>query len=186
MIYIMIFGGIFAFSYLLFWESSQKNLQKQKNHIKSLETKIRVDSIYLKANPPQKIVKIKKQIKKIEQDIVHYKDNNAYIKNKIEAISFLIYDEKRWGQYLYSISEKAKKYDVALLSLTNKKIQNESAFGHILDISIRSSANFKNTLLFINSLEESSLVVDIHNLNIKANKELYTDLNLSVWGIRYR
>jgi len=40
-------------------------------------------------------------------------------------------------------------------------------------------------LKFINTLEQSELVVDIHHLKIDAKENLNTDLNISVWGITY-
>ena len=113
------------------------------------------------------------------------KDNNAYIKSKIETISSLIYDERTWGEYLYSISRNAQKYHVKITTLSNKYSSNGKSFGHILDISIKATGNYKNTLLFINSLEQSELVVDIHDFTIQAQNSLNSDLNISVWGITY-
>jgi len=185
MTYIMIFGLIFAFAYLLFWESSFSEFERKQSEITSLESKIQADAIFLKINPEQKIAKLDQDIKKIELDIIEKKDTNAYIKNKIEAISFLVYDEKVWGEYLHSISKNAKKYNVKILNFTNQFSEDTNSFGHILDISIKSSGNYKNTVNFINSLEQSNLVVDIHQLNVNAQEKLNSDLNISVWGITY-
>lgn len=185
MIYVMVFGAIFAFSYLLFWESSFDSFTHKQDSINNLKTKINIETIYLKVNPQRKITKLQNDISKINQEIIQYKDNNNYIKNKIETISSLVYDEISWGEYLYSISENAKKYDVEILNFTNTIADNKGEFGHILDISIQSFSTFKNSLLFLNSLEQNSLVVDIHSLTIKSDNGLYTDLNLSVWGITY-
>jgi len=52
-------------------------------------------------------------------------------------------------------------------------------------LSQKSSAGFQNTLLFINSLEQSDLVVDLHDFKIAAEDELVSDLNISVWGINH-
>ena len=185
MTYIMIFGAIFAFSYLLFWDSSFEHFEKKQAQIISLENKIMADNLYLKINPESKIVKLEQDIKRINLEVLAHKDNNAYIKNKIETISSLIYDERAWGEYLYSISTNAKKYNVKILNITNSFAEDSGSFGHILDISVQSVGNYKNTLKFINSLEQSNLVVDIHHLNIQAKDKLNSDLNLSVWGITY-
>ena len=185
MIYIMIFSSIFSFSYLLFWDSSFEEFQNKQTEIEILKTKINLDTIFLNVNPIQKKILLENNIKDIKREILVYKDNNSYIKNKIEAISSLIYDEVIWGEYLYSISDNAKKYSVTLLQFSNQFADKQNSFGHILDISLRSEGNYKNTIKFINSLEQSNLVVDIHTLNIKAEDKLYTDLNLSVWGITY-
>ena len=185
MTYVMIFGVIFAFSYLLFWDSSFEHFEQKQTQITSLENKIMSDNLYLKVNPESKITKLEQDIKNTNAKVLVHKDNNAYIKNKIETISSLIYDERAWGEYLYSISTNAKKHKVKILNFTNSFAQDNSSFGHILDISIQSTGNYKNTLKFINSLEQSNLVVDIHHLNIQAKDKLNTDINLSVWGITY-
>jgi len=185
MTYVMIFGLIFAFAYLLFWDSSFEHFEKKQTQITSLETKIMSDNLYLKVNPESKITLLEQDIKRTNAEVLIHKDNNAYIKNKIETISSLIYDERAWGEYLYSISRNAKIHHVKILNFTNNFAVDSSSFGHILDISIQSVGNYKNTLKFINSLEQSDLVVDIHDLNIKATDKLNSDLNLSVWGITY-
>ncbi|WP_297439621.1 hypothetical protein [Sulfurimonas sp.] len=185
MIYGIVVMGIFAFSYLLFWDSSFEGFEKTRKNVITLQEKIDVDKKYLQLNPESKITQLEKEIAKINQEVIAKKDTNAYIKSKIETISSLIYDERTWGEYLDSISTNAQTYHVKLLNLTNQYAQTESSFGHILDISVQSTANFNNTLKFINSLEQSTLVVDIHNFNIKAEETLNTDLNISVWGITY-
>ena len=185
MTYVMIFGVIFAFSYLLFWDSSFEHFEQKQTQITSLEDKIMSDNLYLKVNPESKIIKLEQDIKRTNAEVLVHKDNNAYIKNKIETISSLIYDERAWGQYLYSISTNAKKHNVKILHFTNSFAEDSGSFGHILDISIKSVGSYKNTLKFINSLEQSDLVVDIHHLNIQAKDTLNSDLNLSVWGITY-
>ena len=185
MIYVMIVAGIFAFSYMLFWDSSFANFETTRSNVMNLDRKISADNAYLQANPESKIVNLDKQIMKINTDMIVHKDNNAYIKTKIETISSLIYDERTWGEYLDSISKNAQKYNVKIQSFSNTYAQNNNSFGHILDITISTTANYKNTFLFINSLERSELVVDIHDFTIKAQNKLTTDLNISVWGITY-
>ncbi len=185
MTYGMIVAVVFAFSYLLFWDSSFEEFEQTRAKVVQLETKIKEDKAYLKATPESKITSLEKEIVLINKKMQGHKSNNAYIKSKIETISSLIYDERAWGEYLHSISKNAKKYNVKITNLTNKYSDNNSSFGHILDISVRSSSNYKNTLRFINSLEQSELVVDLHYLDINASNKLNTDLKISVWGITY-
>ena len=185
MIYVMLFGVIFAFSYLLFWDSSLEKFLDKIDHISSLTQKINLDKIYLKVNPATKIIKLNKDIKKYNDKILDLKDNNDYIKHQIETIPSLIYDKKIWGEYLYSISKNAKIHNVKILDFSNSLAKNRNSFGHILDISLKSTAKFIDTLKFIDSLERSDLVVDIHHISMKSEDLLYTDLNISVWGITY-
>jgi len=185
MTYAMIFALIFAFSYLLFWDTSIAEFQNKQRENKALSQKIDADDMYIKQNPESKIVRLENEIKQAANEMIVHKDNNEYIKNKIETISSLIYDERTWGQYLYSISTNAQKHGVKINNLTNKYAHNNSAFGHVLDITIKLSGKYKNTVKFINSLEQSDLVVDIHDFSIKAQDSLNSDLNISVWGITY-
>ncbi|MEN4045480.1 MULTISPECIES: hypothetical protein [Sulfurimonas] len=185
MTYLMVVGIIFTFAYLLFWDSSFDKFTQTRASVQNLQTKINADKTFLQHNPESKILQLEKEIRNINNEIIVIKDTNSYIKSKIETISSLIYDERAWGEYLDSIATNAQRYNVKLLTLTNKYAKNESSFGHILDITIESTANYKNTLKFINSLEQSELVVDIHNFDIKADQALISDLNISVWGITY-
>ncbi len=185
MTYIMIVSVIFAFAYLLFWDSSFDEFKKTRDNVSVLSTKINMDEQYLKVNPESRITNLESEIRNINSSITKKKDTNAYIKSKIETISSLIYDERAWGEYLDSISHNAQKYNIKLDRFTNKYALDQNAFGHVLDITLTANGSYTNTLHFINSLEQSDLVVDIHSFNIKADKKLITDLNISVWGITY-
>jgi hypothetical protein len=88
-----------------------------------------------------------------------------------------------WGAYLDSISKFARAYNVKLEKFGNTLTADNSSFGHVLDISISTDGPYKNTLKFINALEQSQLVVDVHDMNMSANGKLKGDLNISVWGI---
>lgn len=183
--YIMIFGLIFVISYSLFWDSSFDSFEKTRSNIVSYQNKIHDDEKFLNYNPVSKITQLDKEIAKINAKLIQSKDNNEYIKSKIETIASLVYDERAWGQYLDSISKNAQIYHVQLKQLRNSYAKKGNSFGHILDITISATANYKNTLKFINSLEQSDLVVDIHDINISAQKTLNSDLSISVWGITY-
>ena len=185
MTYVMIVAGIFAFAYTMFWDSAVAAFDTTRASVVQLDKKITTDKRFLQLNPESKIMRLDTEITKINKDMLVHKDNNAYIKSKIETISSLIYDERTWGEYLDSISKNAQKYNVKIKSFTNQYASTGKSFGHILDITISASANYKNTLRFINSLEQSELVVDIHDMNIKAQRKLNSELNISVWGITY-
>jgi len=185
MTYVMIVSLMFAFSYLLFWDNSFEEFIKTRENVQELSNKINSDKHYLQVNPESLIASLDAEIVKINSEIIEKRETNAYIKTKIEAISFLIYDERTWGEYLDSISKNAQKYNMKISNFTNKYSLDESSFGHVLDITVTSSGSYLDTLNFINSLEQSDLVVDIHDLNISANKKLISDFNISVWGITY-
>jgi len=183
MLFGMIFAGLFAFSYLLFWESSEASFKVSHEKAVAMENDLNSDKQYLEANPPERITQIEEETKAIELEHQHYIEYNAYIKERLEQISSLYYDEVIWGAYLDSVSKYARAYNVKLTQFGNTLTTDNSSFGHVLDISISADGPFKNTLKFINALEQSSLVVDLHDMNMTADSKLKSDLNISVWGI---
>jgi len=182
--YLMVASIIFVFAYL-FWDSSANNFAKVQDEIKAIQKKINTDKGYLAANPESTIVKLDSDIRKTQAEMLDYKDKNSYIKHKIEEISSLIYDERTWGNYINSIAYNAKKYNIKITEFSNEYVNSNEAFGHMLNLEISLTGSFKNTLKFINSLEKSELVVDIHNLDIRAEDKLKSNVKLSVWGITY-
>jgi hypothetical protein len=183
MLFVMIFAGLFAFSYLLLWESAVAGFNTSHEKATAMEKNLNSDKQYLSSNPPERIVQIEQETKQIELDHQHYIEYNEYIKTQLAQISSLYYDEQIWGAYLDSISKYARAYNVKLTKFGNTLTTDNSSFGHVLDISISSEAPYKNTLKFINALEQSYLVVDLHDINMSAENKLKSDLNISVWGI---
>jgi hypothetical protein len=183
MLYIMIFASLFALSYLLFWQSSEAGFKISHEKAQKAENDLNIDKQYLAANPPERITQIEQETVEIEKQHVLYVQYNSYIKEQLEQISSLYYDEKVWGSYLDSVSHYARAYNVKLAKFGNRLQTDNSSFGHVLDITISSESPYKNTLKFINALEQSQLVVDLHDFNIVADEKLKGDLNISVWGI---
>lgn len=183
MLFVMIFATLFALSYFLFWEQSEKGFNESHAKAVMVEKDLNIDKEYLSANPPERITQIEQETVAIEQQHALYIQYNAYIKEQLERISSLYYDEKVWGAYLDSVSRYARAYNVKLDKFGNTLQTDNSSFGHVLDISISSEAPYKNTLKFINALEQSFLVVDLHHFNLTADEKLKGDLDISVWGI---
>ena len=183
MMFVIIFASLFAFSYLFFWESSEVSFNISHEKAIKMESDLNNDKNYLEANPVEKIAQIEQETVAIQMEEQRYIQYNSYIKEQLEQISSLYYDEKVWGGYLDSISKYARAYNIKLLKFGNTLTMDNSAFGHVLDISIKAEGAYKNTLKFINSLEQSYLVVDLHDMHAAADKKLTSDLNISVWGI---
>ncbi|HLD23666.1 MAG TPA: hypothetical protein VJA83_06955 [Sulfuricurvum sp.] len=183
MVFVMIFASLFTFSYLLFWESSETSFKVSHEKAVKVENDLDVDKQYLSSNPPERIAQIEQETIEIERQRVLYVQYNTYIKEQLEQISSLYYDEKVWGGYLDSVSRYARAHKVKLAKFGNTLQTDNSSFGHVLDITIASEGPYKNTLKFINALEQSHLVVDLHKFNITADEKLKGDLNISVWGI---
>lgn len=183
MLYVLIFASLFAISYLFFWESAEASFNVSHEKAVQVENDLNMDKQYLSMNPPERITQIEQETVAIEKQHEQYVRYNAYIKEQLDQISYLYYDEKVWGAYLDSISRHARAYKVKLPEFGNTLKTDSSSFGHVLDITISSEGPYKNTLKFINALEQSYLVVDLHGLNMNAEEKLKGDFNISVWGI---
>lgn len=182
--FVMIFMGLFAVSYLLFWESSEASFKASHEVAEKMKKDLEMDEAYLAANPPERIGQIEEKIKAIGVEHQRYIQYNTYIKERLEQVSSLYYDKVVWGSYLDSVSKYAKMYDVKLNQFANMlTTDNNSSFGHVMDIAVSSEGGFKNTIKFINALEQSSLVVDLHDINMTADTKLQSELNIPVWGI---
>jgi predicted RNase H-like nuclease (RuvC/YqgF family) len=184
LIYAMVFVAMLFVSYL-FWDSAEQGYNKAKKASMDVQQKINMDKQYLMVHPESEIAQIEAQIKSLEGQLIVLKDNNAYIKAQIEQISELFYDEQSWGEYIDSIAENAKKYKVKLNFFANRMADDKNRFGHVLNIDVAAEGKYQNLLKFTDSVEKSFLVVDIHDLDFRADEKLYLDLNLSVWGITY-
>ncbi len=185
MIFVLIAGALIFLSYYFLWDGAKLNYDQALKESQSLEKKIAADQNYLRSHPETMITQIENQTKKIEAKFLEYQDSNSYIKYQIEQISELYYDEQAWGEYIDSVSENAKKYKIKIIEYSNAFATNKDAFGHVLDIHVKSYGSFHNLVKYINSLEQSFLVVDIHHFALTAEERLNADLQISVWGITY-
>ena len=184
-IYGLIAFLLVAFSYFLFWESSEQSYQRTKAERIAVEKKLRADEQYLALHPESEIKMIENQIEAIRAETLAVKEKNEYIAFKISQISELFYNEEAWGRYVDSIAENAKKYNIKLSLLSNKRAHDQNKFGHVLDINVYASGRFSDMIKFINAMEQSDLVIDLHGLKMTADKQLELDVNSSVWGITY-
>ncbi len=185
LIYAMVFVALVTFSYLVFWDSAEKGYQDILAASKTVQEKIAVDKQYLAKHPESEITKLNQEIAQLNQNLEMLKGENVYIKAEIEKIPELFYDEEIWGSFIDSIAEHARRNKVKLSFFSNKLASDKTKFGHVLNINISSEGDYKNIMKFMNSIEKSKLVVDIHDLDMNASRKIELDLNLSVWGITY-
>lgn len=183
--YGMVVFLLFMFSYLLFWDSSAEEYDNMQSDYEKLSKMVSADEDFLRLHPQKELQTIDKKIEQTKIEIEKVRNKNEYINFKIEQIPELFYNEKTWGAYIDSIAENAKKYEIKITLLSNKRAQEKEKFGHVLDIDIQAIGRYASLMRFINSLEQSKLVVDLHDLNISASTLLSADIHTSVWGITY-
>jgi hypothetical protein len=185
LIYIMIIVVVFFLNYIIFWKTSEATYRTVQNKLSIIQNKLIVDNKYLKENTSLILQQLDIDIQNLKTDVALNVNNNSYIKNKIQDISSLNYNEATWGAYLNSISVNAKKHNIKILNFSNEILKSNKVFDKMININLQSTGSYNNTIKFINSLEQSKFVVDIYAIDIQAKATLITDLNISVWGIRY-
>lgn len=185
LIYGMVFVVFVMFSYLVFWESAEKGYNDIKAASLKVQDKIQVDKQYLMGHPESMIVNLNRDINTLNAKLVNLKEENVYIKTEIDKIPELFYDQAIWGGFIDSVAENARKNKVKLTFFANRLAADKTKFGHVLNLEIRAESDYKNIIRFMNAIEKSKLVVDLHDLELSADKKINLDLNLSVWGITY-
>ena len=185
MTYVMIAAALIAASYILLWDAAEQGFNRTLAQTKTIEKKIQEDENFMRYNPENKIFQLKAETVQYKNDFITVKDQAEYIKFKIEQISSLYYDEQAWGEFIDSIAENSKKYGLRLNYLSNEFSNDKNTFGHVLDIEVKVKGNFHKTMKFINALEQSFLVVDIHDVNLSSSNQVDSNLKISVWGITY-
>lgn len=183
--YIMAGGGIAVLIYLTTYDLTANMYKQADKHRSEILSKLKVDKQYLKQYRIDDINALQMQNSNLKKQFVKIKKTSDYIDYKISQLSPLIYNEAAWGSFLDSISDIAKHNHIHINKLLNKYTDSKSDFGHVLDIELAFDGNFQNTLQFINALEKTPLVVDIHNMEITADERLNTTLKIAVWGISY-
>ncbi len=185
-----IFFGIVAIVYQYLFPWSEKLLKEAKAQKQAIERKINIDKSYLQAmtvngDPNYYIKQYTKNIQQLKHQFRFISDKKEYLDFKIRELSYLLYNKKRWAQFLDSLTQKAAKNGVEINYILNNFLDVTKNFGHVLEVEISCNGDFKNLISYINDIEQSDLVVDIYDLSILNKNPLQTIFKVSVWGINY-
>jgi Fe-S cluster assembly iron-binding protein IscA len=134
-------------------------------------------------------------VKKFDNDIVKKKRNIAVLDKKIlfinknlEKLSDMLFNQKSWSTFLNSITDRAEAQNVDIQYITNKYVDSNGSFGHVLEIGVGCKGEYKGLIKFINELEQNDLVTDIYSTNFVVDdnsSQIMADINISVWGINH-
>ncbi len=190
-VYISIFVIIFAISYLYIFPIGESVLSQAKNETKNLKTKIIKEKNYIASktvngNEMFYVQKSKRDLQKLKNILEVSIYNNGYINNKLRELSYLLYNDVNWANFIDNISKDAKRNNVNINYIKNKFNKlNYKKVEQIIDIEVDADGSFNNLLKFINSIEESNLIVDIHSLKMNVKKDIHVNFKIAVWGIKY-
>ncbi|WP_353662490.1 type 4a pilus biogenesis protein PilO [Hydrogenimonas sp. SS33] len=180
--------GLISYSYLI--PITEKQLKKDLSIQKKLDRKIKEEKRYLASvtvngDHRYKIKKLQNEIANLKIRYNDLKEINEYSDYQIQTLSELLFNEKNWAKFLDSISHKAKRNHIDISLISNKFVNNQDNFGHVLEIGVECEGSYRNMIAFMNEIEESELVVDIYNIDMESDKDIKANFKVSVWGINY-
>ncbi len=190
LIYLSIFLGIFLLSYQYLFPYTEKLRKQAKREKDAIQAKIDIDKAYIQGITVNgdELFYIKtysKQIDALQQNLLFLQDKKNYLDQKIKELSYLLYNKKKWAQFLNSLTQLADKHNIEINYILNNFLDVTKTFGHVLEVEISCQGKFKNTIAYINDIEQSDLVVDIYAMKMSNNNPIKTLLKVSVWGIKY-
>lgn len=135
-----------------------------------------------------KINQKQNELKQRQNELSDAKNMNQYFDNKLRELSYLIFNEQSWADFLDSLALLANKNNVKITKISNTfKEPSAEKIEQMLDINISVDGGFKDIVGYINAIEESKLVVDVSNIDINStNGKLNGNLGVYVWGMKYQ
>ncbi|QKG29383.1 MULTISPECIES: type 4a pilus biogenesis protein PilO [unclassified Campylobacter] len=184
---------IIAFlTYLLTWDPAQQYYETTLNQNEEISRKLDDTNNYLASVTVNGDVnfKIKEQQNKLNslsKELDTAKFTNQYFDNKLQELSYLLFNEQNWAKFLDSLAFLANKNSVKITKISNEfKNPTPKKIEQVLDIKIDLEGSFKDIVGYINSIEESDLVVDVNYMDINSTKkELIGTVGIYVWGMKY-
>jgi Ni,Fe-hydrogenase I large subunit len=191
----IIYAGIFiiiaTIVYLYVFPVSEQMLKQTKNQLQAMKTKIAKEKSYIRSKTVAGdkffyVKKVKAKIKQTKEKLSSMIFANGYIDTKLRELSYLLYNDVNWANFIDDITKNAKKYRVNINFIKNRFNElNYKKVEQALDVEVDANGNFNNLIKFINSIEESNLVVDVHELTMDIKKTIHVNFKIAVWGIKY-
>lgn len=157
----------------------EKSIVDNKTYLSSITQN--GDRNYLVKKFDNDIIKKKKQIVRID-------DKTKFINSNLNKLSDMLFNKKSWSIFLNSITQKAEIHNIDLSYISNNYADNNGSFGHVLEVGLGASGNYKNIVKFMNELEQNVLVTDIYETKLALDNnssDIKADINISVWGINH-
>ena len=180
--------GIAYVVYQFVYLKTDESLVNTQNEIVSVKQKINTEKNYLNNNSVALLNKKKTDLqnKKIAFDNTIYK--MSYVDNTLTELSYLLFDDNAWANFVDNISYLAKKYHVNIDEIGNKFFTPTfNEITHVVEVDVKSNAKMKNMIKFLNAIEESQLVVDVNDIQmIKPKENVEATFKIAVWGMKYQ
>jgi len=191
---ILITAGVFGYllyTYLFPYAKNKYETSKVEKEqiIKRIsEEKSYLSSITVNGDRNYYVKKFNSDIRHRKKWIKDYEKKIALLDSNFQKLSEILFNKKNWSIFLESLSDRANKNEVELLSISSKYIDQNKSFGHVLEMGISCEGRYGNILKFINDIEQSKLVTDVYHTDIGIDKDrniVRADIKISVWGVNH-
>ncbi len=178
-----------AYDFLLpYTEQMHKKSEVKKNAIvRSIKDNTDyLNSITVNGDRDYRVKQYTREIATKKKRINKQKEKIAFINSNLNKLSDMLFNQKNWSIFLNSITDKAALQDVDLTYISNKYVDHNGSFGHVLEVGVGCRGDYKNIVKFMNELEQNVLVTDIYGTNMTMDQNtsmIVADINISVWGI---
>jgi len=174
---------VYQFIYL----ETDRQFTQTQNQIRQIKQKINKERNYLAMNTPQKVAMLRKVVeqKKKAFDDVLYKI--SYVDNTLTELSYLLFDDENWANFVDNISALAKKNRIEIKEIGNKFYNpTYQKITHVVVVDVKSRGKFTDMMKFLNQIEESPLVIDVDRLKMyKPDDKIVSEFRIAVWGMKY-
>jgi len=169
-----------------YFDESQERLDKTSKDLANVEADLTDYNMFTEDND-MRTKKEKNTLAVIQRDVADLQDANKYVDDKLREVATLTYNEKNWAKFLDELTLLAQQNNIKLYELHSDVKELESGkVQEVLDVSLNVEGTFNNMLKYINSIEESEMVVDINGLDLNSTgKNIAGDVNISLWGMKY-
>jgi hypothetical protein len=164
-------------------EKSKKRIQKS-----IADNNTYLNSITVSGNREYYVKKYDNDIIVKKKKIVNVNNKIKFIDGNLEKLSDMLFNQKSWSRFLNTITQKAEIHNVNLEYINNQYADNNGSFGHVLEIGLGATGNYRSIVKFMNELEQNVLVTDIFETKLvldNNSSDLKADINISVWGINH-
>jgi len=190
---ILVFAGSVAYLIYSYLFPYTKSLYDESviGH-KSIMKKIHKERVYLEtisrnSDKNYRIRQYNNEIKQKRSTLELYKKKNAVIDTNLNHLSGLLFNQKNWSIFLDSITDRAAVNNIEIKKMSNRSIDSNGSFGHVLEIALHCEGKYEGIVHFLGNLEQNELVTDIYYGHIYPNEKgtIVSDINISVWGINH-
>ncbi|WP_172201179.1 type 4a pilus biogenesis protein PilO [Campylobacter sp. RM16188] len=174
-------------TYALSWDPAQDFYDTTAREHQDITSKLYQTNNYLATNNTSKVQEQQAKLNALKDNLETAKFTNQYFDNKLKELSYLLFNEQNWAKFLDSLAFLADKNDIKIVKIANEfKNPTPQKIEQVLDIKIDFEGGFKNIVGYINSIEESDLVVDVNSMDINSTKkDLIGNIGIYVWGMKY-